>query len=145
METPFDPLRPPRRKKGKKRPNLYNDPVTEEPLGIAVHFQDNTLRLPLPLGDPNVLTDNRGFSNSQINYDHLEEHAEDKPILLKTHVKTLPTGVNPNFDTQYDKALHGTYLKEHLKTGHISAATAVKTIAMIKKYWRVFGCHAYMY
>ena len=103
-----------------------------------MHFRDDTLRLPLPLGDPNVLVNDRGFPDRQIDYDHLDDHADDNPILRKTHGKDLPTGVDPNFNTQYNEALHGAYLNKHLKTGHTSATTAAKTIAMIKKHWRVF-------
>ena len=80
MEAPQAPLRRPRSKKGKKRPNIYAGPAAEEPLGIAVHFRDDTLRLSLPLGEPDVLIANHGFPDSQVDHDHLEEHAEDEPI-----------------------------------------------------------------
>ena len=77
---------------------MYNSPATEEPPEITVHFRDDTLRLPLPLGNSNVLTDNHRFPDRQVDYAHLEEHAEDMPILHKTHGKTLPTEVDSNFD-----------------------------------------------
>ena len=78
VETQRSPLQSPRRKKGKKRPNIYAGPATEEPPGIAVHFCDDTFRLLLPLVEPDVLIDDRGFPDRQVDYDHLEKHADDK-------------------------------------------------------------------
>ena len=132
LETPRAPLRPPCRKRRKKRPNIYAGPVTDESPWIAVHFFDGILCLPLPLSKPNVLIDNRRFPNRQLDYHHLEEHTEDTPILCKTYRGTMPTEVDPKFNTQFDDALHEDYLREHLKTGHMSAQNSKKTIAMIK-------------
>ena len=79
------PLRLPRRKKGKKRKNIYTgqpqdnapgvrihfDPVTEDLTNITFH--PGTLHLPiLPYG-PGVNLDNRGFPDSQRDYDFLIE------------------------------------------------------------------------
>ena len=98
METGRAPLRPPCRKKGKKRPNIFAGPAADEPPGVAVHFRDDTLRLYLPSTEPDVLIDDRVFPDRQVDYDHLEEHADDLPILCRSHGRPLPDTVNPNFD-----------------------------------------------
>ena len=126
METGRVPLRPPRRKKGKKRPNMFAGPAANEPPGVAVHFRDDTLRLPLPSMEPDILIDDRGFPDRQVDYDHLEEHADDQPILRKSHGTPLPDTVDPNFDTKFNDVAHGAYLTEHLKTGHLAPNTYCK-------------------
>ena len=85
METGRAPLRPPRGKKGKKRPNMFAGPAADAPPCVAVHFRDDTLRLPLPSIEPDVLIDDRGFPYRQVDYDQLEEHADDVTILRKSH------------------------------------------------------------
>ena len=50
----------------------------------------------------------------------------------------MPKEVDQHFDTNFDEALRGDYLREHLKTGHLSPETARKLIEMIKKHWHVF-------
>ena len=60
--------------------------------------------------EPDVLIDNRGFPDRQVDYDHLEEHADDQPILRKSHGTPLPDTVDPNFDTKFNDVAHGAYL-----------------------------------
>ena len=139
MGTGRVPLRPPRRKKGKKRPNIFAGPTADEPPGVAVHFRDDLLRILLPSIEPDVLIDDRGFPDRQVDYDHLEEHADDLPILRKSHGTPLPDTVDPNVDTKFNAIAHGAHLIQYLKTGHLAPDTAKKLIHVIKKHWRVFN------
>ena len=132
METQQAQLMPPRRKKQEKRPNICAGPAADEPPGIAVHFRDDILRLSLPSDEPDVLVDDRGLPDRQVDYDHLKEHTDDKQIIHKTHGETFPKEVDQNFDTHFDDVLHGNYLREHLKTVHLSSEIAQKLIEMIK-------------
>ena len=63
IETQRSPLRPP-------IPNIYAGPAAEEPPGTVVHICNDTLHLRLPLGEPDVLIDDHGFSDRQVDYDH---------------------------------------------------------------------------
>ena len=67
---------------------MFAGPAADDLPGLTVHFRDDTLRLPLPSAEPDVLIDDRWFPDRQVNYDHLEEHADDQPILRKDPWKT---------------------------------------------------------
>ena len=113
-------------RKGKKRPNIVAGPTADKPPGLSVHFHDDTLRLRLPSTEPDVLIDNRGFPDRQVDCDHLEEHVDDLPILHKSHGRPLPDTVNPNFDIKFNTVAHGAYLTQHIKTDHLASDTAKK-------------------
>ena len=82
------PLRPPGRKKGKKRKNKYTgpppatapgagirfDPVSNDLSGVSFHPE--TLRLPILPDGPDVNLSDRGFPNRQRDYDFLVEESE---------------------------------------------------------------------
>ena len=75
------PICSPRRKKGKKRKNMFTGPPTTDTPGsrvrfdlqsdkepVAVAFHPETLRLPILHDGPSVLLDDRGFPNRQRKY-----------------------------------------------------------------------------
>ena len=131
------PLRPPPRKKGKKRPNRYQPPPRPPQPGIEVGFTGRAIKLPLLQGDSDPLLDDRGFPDRQIDYDFLEEK-ECAPLLRKT-VSDLPKDIDPAFNVQYNEAKHGAYLSEHLKVGDVPPDILKRLTDLIKKYWCVFN------
>ena len=131
------PLRPPRRKKSKKRANIYEGPDDAPPVGEPVAPPLKKIRLPIQTSETNVLVDDRGFPDKQIDYDFLEDGEPREPVLRKV-VPELPSSVDPDFDVAYSEAKHGEYLRTHLKTGHLPTGVAAKLVAIIKKHWRVF-------
>ena len=59
--------------------------------------------------------------------------------LIRKTGPELPTFIDPAFDVKFDKVKHSAYLREHRKTGHMSASQASRVIDMIKRHWRVFN------
>ena len=51
----------------------------------------------------------------------------------------LPEKVGPEFNVQYDEAIHGDYLREHLKISHLIPDEQKAIIRLVKKYWCVFN------
>ena len=115
------PLRPPRRKKGKKRKNTYTgpppaaapgagirfDPVSSDPSSVSFHPE--TLRLPILPDGPDVNLSDRGFPDRQRDYDFLVEESEGVELIRKTGPE-LSTSIDPVFGVKFDELKHGAYL-----------------------------------
>ena len=71
MAAPQQPLCPPRRRKGKKRPNLYSGPEPEAPPGEKIKYSEDTMRLPIYGDGINPLVDDHGFPDRQADLDFL--------------------------------------------------------------------------
>ena len=98
-----------------------------------------TIRLPSAgNSDTNVLLDDRGHPDIQQDYDWLEYDKQAPPLLRKT-MHPLPEKVDPEFNVQYDEAIHGDYLREHLKISHLIPDEQKAIIRLVKKYWCVFN------
>ena len=144
------PLRPPRRKKGEKRNNIYTGPPDEAAPGDRIRlgpatedtpnvtFHPGTLCLPILPDGPDVNLDDRGFPDRQRDYDFLVEESDGVDLIRKIGPE-LPTTVDPEFDVKFDEPTHGAYLQKHLATGHMPASRASRTIEMVKRHWRVFN------
>ena len=126
-------IRPPRRRKGAKRPNMYSPASGKGPLQQELL----SIKLPMKLTGPNVLLDDRGRPDDSVDYDWMEER-QDAPQLVRRTMHKLPTEVDPTFNRLFNGAKHGKYLQQHLKTDHLEPATARRLVALVKKYWCVF-------
>ena len=81
--------------------------------------------------ETNVLYDDRGQPDAAAEEDAAIESRLDCPLIRKTR-PALPTSIDPEFNVQFDEALHGDYLREHLHTGHLSPAIAAQLTKLIK-------------
>ena len=153
VDDAAQPLRPPRRKKAKKRPNIFKGGDDSQPPGVPVipernafHFPGTgkSIRLPAAGAGTEAMMDDHGFADLQGDYDFLEDGASESPVLRKVE-STLPATVDPNFDVKYDDTKHGEYLRKNLATGHLPADIALRLINVIKKHWRVFDPNGLKY
>ena len=126
-------IRPPRRRKGAKRPNTYSPVSAKESLRAELL----ALKLPMQSTGPNVLLDDRGRPDEARDYNWIQER-DNGPTLVRRTMHELPTEVDPNFDTPFIDAEHGSYLREHLKTDHLEPKIAQRLTNLIMKYWCVF-------
>ena len=134
------PLRPPRRRKGKKRPNIFREPQPDSPPGdiikrnsLQFEFEEGKrICLPVHQEGPNVLYDDRDQLNATVEEDAAIESRLESPLVQKTR-PALPKEIDPEFNVKYNELLRGEYLRENLKIGHVPLAWSARLINLIKK------------
>ena len=126
------PIRPPKRRKGKKRPNLFQDPSRSK------SARDTTIaRLPPRDHEKDPLLDTNGYPDLEEDYDWLEERPA--PPLVRKTLHKLPTDIDPEFNVKFDETKHGDYIRQHLHLDHLPAARAARVEALVKKWFCVFN------
>ena len=87
---------------------------------------------------PNVFTDDRGYPDEQDDFEFLSSDIVGPIVRKRKHPARDPTDIDPSFAISFDAAIHGDELKSNLKCDHLSQATQLRLITLIKKYWCVF-------
>lgn len=95
---------------------------------------------PARRGKPrNAFIDDRGFADWSDEYDRVLASIDGGPILRKLlHPKPDLDIVDPSFNITYDEALHGEYLRTHLRLDHLDSATQTALRQLIIEFWPVF-------
>lgn len=154
------PIRPPARRKGKKRPNLFQErrPTLHKasphtgihPDSLPPHRHKIRLPVPTKFGNPNVLNDTRGHPDLEHEYDIFDEsidYSSPSHRLIRKTLHELPTSIDPDFNVKFNEALHGEYLRSNLKLEHLHNKPNLqhRIINLVKKYWPIFDPHLYIH
>ena len=89
---------------------------------------------------PNAFYDDRGFPDPSDEYDSIIDSIDGGTVLRKRrHPAPRLDDIDPQFNNQYDPALHDTEFKELFRPSPILSAEQNDQLAsLIKKYWPVF-------
>ena len=129
------PLRPFRRRKGRKRPNIFREPQPDAPPGediegnsLQFEFEEGKrVRLPIKQEAPNALYDDRGQPDAAAEEDAAIKSRLELPLVQKTR-PALPKEIDLEFDAKYNELLHREYLRENLKIGQVPLACSARLI-----------------
>ncbi len=87
----------------------------------------------------NVFLDNCGYLNQSNKFDILLHNVKGGPILCKhKHPALLLDDIDPRFEAQYDKATHGTQLRQELNLTHLNPLMQEGIYKLLQNYWSVF-------
>ena len=84
-----------------------------------------------------VFLDDRGFPDPMNDFEYMLPEVRGEFIRKRRHPARSLNDIDPEFNTQFDPALHGEALKE-LKTDHLPPDIASKLIELVKEFWCVF-------